>query len=136
MELIRTYAGFAMAASIALLLLPEGSLRKTAALAVGLLSTLLWLRGLESLPALPAVSAPASVLTETGFYADTAAADAYAHALSLAATQAAGCPVAVQTDAAGQIVGLDVDSDDPAAHARAAAVLGLEASADAPTEAR
>ena len=67
MELIRAFCGFSLASCAALLLLPEGTLRKTAALAFGLMTSLLWLDGLTHLE-LPEIdlSAPDSPLVATG----------------------------------------------------------------------
>ena len=46
MDLIRAFCGYSLAACAALLLLPEGTLRKTAALSFGLMTSLLWMEGL------------------------------------------------------------------------------------------
>lgn len=64
MELIRQYAGLSMVCGAAMLLLPRGKNRQTAALAMGLIIALFWctgLRGILRLPDIPA--APASLLT-------------------------------------------------------------------------
>ena len=64
MELIRQYAGLAMVCGAAMLLLPAGGTRRTAALAMGLMIALFWFTGVKGLVRLPdAPDAPASLLT-------------------------------------------------------------------------
>ena len=75
MEWLHSFAALSLCCGVAAALLPEGSLRKTASLVLGLLLTLCWVEslcGMAGLGALPDV--PSSVLAETGFRAD----DAYA----------------------------------------------------------
>lgn len=63
MELIREYAGLSMVCGAAMLLLPPGGLRRTAALAMGLVLMLFWLQGLTGLLHLPAApEVPATLL--------------------------------------------------------------------------
>ncbi len=48
-DLLRTFAAFSMAGAAMLSLLPQGSTRRTAAMAVGLLTLLVWLEGVLGL---------------------------------------------------------------------------------------
>lgn len=64
MELIRQYAGLSTVCGAAMLLLPHGKTRQTAALAMGLIIALFWCTGLRGILRLPDVpAAPASLLT-------------------------------------------------------------------------
>lgn len=66
MTLLKTFATMALLSGALLMLLPEGSLRKTAALVMGLLLTLCWVEGLLALFRLPIGGAyPDTVLTAT-----------------------------------------------------------------------
>lgn len=83
-DLLRTFSTLALISGAVLNLLPEGSLRKTAALALGLMITLCWAQGLMDMLDLPEPSASsASALAPTSL----SLADAQAEAL--AAMQAA-----------------------------------------------
>lgn len=74
MALLKTFATMALMASALLMLLPEGSLRRTAALVMGLLLTLCWAEGLVSLLHLPdGVALPETALSPTGVTVQTAA---------------------------------------------------------------
>ena len=65
--LLKTFATLALIASALLVLLPEGSLRRTAALVMGLMLTLCWARGLMVLLHLPdGGDMPDSALSPTG----------------------------------------------------------------------
>ena len=67
MVLLRTFATLALISGALLVLLPEGSLRRTAALVMGLLLTLCWAQGLMALIQLPPASdMPDTVLSSTG----------------------------------------------------------------------
>ena len=67
MPLLKTFATLALISSALLVLLPEGSLRRTAALVMGLLLTLCWAQGLLDLLQLSQGSdMPATVLSSTG----------------------------------------------------------------------
>lgn len=67
MALLKTFATLALISSALLVLLPEGSLRRTAALVMGLLLTLCWAQGLLGLIQLPPGSdMPDTVLSSTG----------------------------------------------------------------------
>lgn len=65
-ELLRTFSTLALISGAVLTLLPEGSLRKTAALALGLMITLCWAQGLMNMLDLPEASpSSASALAPT-----------------------------------------------------------------------
>lgn len=98
MSLIRSFAALSLACGAALLLLPEGSLRRAVSLAMGLMLALFWLQGLAGLLRLPQpdASAPPSVLTPTAAQPDATA------AFSALASHAAGVPIAVVADEAGR----------------------------------
>ena len=67
MALLKTFATMALISGALLMLLPEGSLRKTAALVMGLMLTLCWAEGIIMLFRLPVGGAyPDTVLTDTG----------------------------------------------------------------------
>ena len=55
-QLLRTFSTLALISGAVLTLLPEGSLRKTAAMALGLMITLCWAQGLLKLLDLPDIS--------------------------------------------------------------------------------
>lgn len=75
MEWLHSFAALSLCCGVAAALLPEGSLRRTAALVLGLALTLCWVEGLCGLTGLGELSdVSPSVLAETGFRAD----DAYA----------------------------------------------------------
>ena len=77
MALLKTFATLAILAGALLMLLPDGSLRRTAALVMGLLLTLCWAEGLAGLVDLPEGGAlPDTPLSVTGMSVQTAANDA------------------------------------------------------------
>ena len=77
MALLKTFATMALISGALLVLLPEGSLRRTAALVVGLMLTLCWAGGLMELARLPEPGPlPGAVLTPTGTTLQTAAEEA------------------------------------------------------------
>ena len=77
MALLRPFATMALISGALLMLLPEGSLRKTAALVMGLLLTLCWAEGLMGLLRLPETGlAPDTALSATGVTIQSAAEDA------------------------------------------------------------
>ena len=93
MELIRSFAALSLACGAALLLLPEGSLRRTASLAMGLVLALCWLQGLMGLFRLNLdVDAPETILVPSAASPDASA------ALSALASHAAGTPVSVSVE--------------------------------------
>ena len=73
MALLETFAAFSLASGVILTLLPEGSLRRTARLAIGLMMLLCWAKGLLSLlPDFPEAQG-GSVLSANGSSRDSAA---------------------------------------------------------------
>ena len=67
MALLKTFATLALISGALLVLLPEGSLRRTAALVMGLLMTLCWAEGLMAFLAWPPEGdVPDSALVPTG----------------------------------------------------------------------
>lgn len=67
MSLLHSFASLTLVSVLVLTLLPEGTLRRTASMAVGLLMLLLWAEGLPALFSLPdAAPSPASILAPTG----------------------------------------------------------------------
>lgn len=67
LTLLKSFAALTLVTSLLLTLLPEGSLRRTAAMVAGLLLLLSWSEGLRGLLRLPdATPAPSTVLTPTG----------------------------------------------------------------------
>lgn len=70
MELLKRFAALALVSGVLLTLLPEGSLRRTASMTIGLLMLLCWAEGISSLLAevslLPAGALAPSLLTQTG----------------------------------------------------------------------
>lgn len=121
MELIRSFAALALACGAALLLLPEGSLRRTASLALGLMLALCWLQGLMDWFHLGVtVEAPATVLAPSAAVPDASA------ALSALASHAAGTPVSIVLE--GDAPCLYADRPEEAAQA-----LGLAPEAIIPT---
>lgn len=77
MALLKPFATMALISGALLMLLPEGSLRKTAALVMGLLLTLCWAEGLLALFRMPEGGAlPDTALSPTGVTIQSAAEDA------------------------------------------------------------
>ena len=77
MELLTTFAAFSMAGTVLLSLLPEGGIKRTASLAVGLLTLMCWVEGLAGLLAnvLPDTQAGA-LLIPSAVSVDSAAQEA------------------------------------------------------------
>lgn len=70
MDWLHPFIALTLCCGLVLTLLPEGGLRRTCALVLGLIMTLCWadsLLELLSLPALP--ETPATILVETGYSA-------------------------------------------------------------------
>ena len=66
MHLLTHFAAFAMASTVLLSLLPEGGMKRTAGMAVGLLILLSWAEGIGALLNIKlTANFPASVLTST-----------------------------------------------------------------------
>lgn len=82
MNWLHPFIAFTLCCGVVLSLLPEGSLRRTAALVIGLVLMLCWADGIFALlhwPALPEL--PATALVSTGYDA-AAAQQAYADVLA------------------------------------------------------
>ncbi len=78
-QLLATFSAFSLAGTVALSLLPEGSLKRTAGMAIGLLTLLCWAEGVASLfKAAWATELPSTVLVPTAVSVDTASAAAEA----------------------------------------------------------
>lgn len=70
MELLRPFITLSLCCGLVLTLLPEGGLRRTAALVMGLIVTLCWMDGVLQLLELPAAfPTPAAALVQTGYSA-------------------------------------------------------------------
>lgn len=76
MEWLHPFITLTLCCGLVLSLLPEGSLRRTAALVLGLMVTLCWADSLAALfhwPALP--EAPSTVLVQSGYDASSTGGD-------------------------------------------------------------
>lgn len=81
-EILTTFAALSMAGSVVLSLLPEGGLKRTAGMAVGLISLMCWAEGIAALLGVDlSADRPATALAPTAINVQTAAEDA-ASALS------------------------------------------------------
>ena len=79
LNLLSTFAALSLAGTVVLSLLPEGSLKRTASMAVGLLTLLCWAEGITSLFGIDwTLDAPSTVLTPTAISLETTAASAAA----------------------------------------------------------
>ena len=75
--LLRSFASLALVSGVIMSLLPEGSIKRTAAMTVGLLMLLCWLEGLQGLLPLPEGTLPPySPLSGTGMTLASASAAA------------------------------------------------------------
>ena len=64
LKLLTTFAALSMAGTVMLTLLPEGGMKRTAGMAIGLLTLLCWTEGVASLFKLDwALSAPSRIST-------------------------------------------------------------------------
>lgn len=73
MQMLVTFAALSMAGTVVLSLLPEGGLKRTAGMAVGLLSLMCWAEGIASLLGIElSMDAPASILTPTAVSIESA----------------------------------------------------------------
>lgn len=73
MRLLTTFAALAMAGTVILSLLPEGGIKRTAGMAIGLLTLMCWAEGIASLLGLElAAKTPATALAPTAFSVQTA----------------------------------------------------------------
>ncbi len=79
LDTLATFAALSMAGTVILSLLPEGGIKRTAGLAVGLLTLMCWAEGIAVLLGIP-LSAPesAAVLVPTAISIEDAAAEASA----------------------------------------------------------
>ena len=70
LEILGRFAALSLVSGLMLTLLPDGSIRRTASMAVGLLLLLFWMDSLKgvvtALTALPDLSTPSPFLTSTG----------------------------------------------------------------------
>ena len=93
MELISSFAAFALASCAALLLIPEGALRRTASLAFGLMGSLLWLNGLLHIELPDFTMDPQPVFAVTGAaFSVSPALEAYERQLAASAGHAVQVP--------------------------------------------
>lgn len=84
MQLLTTFASLSIIGTVLLTLIPSGSIRRTAAMAVGLLTLLCWAEGVCALLGIElSPAAPAGILVPT----DTSVEDASSHALSALSAQ-------------------------------------------------
>lgn len=79
MHLLTTFAALSMAGTVLLSLLPEGGMKRTAGLAVGLLTILCWAEGIAQLLEIDLeADFPSSVLTSTAVTLEEASTEAVA----------------------------------------------------------
>lgn len=118
-EAIHTFAALALACGVVGTLLPEGALKKTAALVMGLLLTLCWADTLSSWLNWPLPSTqPETVLSSAQADVNdrSAALSAYERLLSAQASEASGASVQVELNSDGSVarvllpVGCDQDT--------------------------
>ena len=77
MEILSTFAALSMAGTVILSLLPEGSIKRTAAMVTGLLTLMCWAEGIAGLMDIElSASMPESVLAPTSVSVDESARDA------------------------------------------------------------
>ena len=73
LDILSTFAALSMAGTVLLSLLPDGGLKRTAGLAVGLLTIMCWAEGISRLLRIPFPSnAPGDVLIPTSWNVDAA----------------------------------------------------------------
>lgn len=78
-SILQSFAAFSLAGTLLLALLPEGAMRRTSAMAIGLLTLLFWTERLLSiLPWAVDTSVTPSVLSSTGISLEAAALEAAA----------------------------------------------------------
>lgn len=83
LRLLASFAALSMAGTLLLSLLPEGGMKRTASLVIGLLTLMCWTEGIAMLFDLELqLSVPNTVLTSTHITVDSIAADAAASLLS------------------------------------------------------
>lgn len=77
MELLTTFAALSMAGTVILSLLPEGGIKRTASMAVGLLTLICWAEGIAALFGIElSADMPESALVPTAITVQEAAAEA------------------------------------------------------------
>lgn len=81
MSLLKSFAALSLTAGLLMTLLPEGTMRRTAGMVVGLLMLLCWMDGVSQLLetagfSLPEVAAPDTLLCPTGASLEQAAQEA------------------------------------------------------------
>lgn len=76
MDWLHPFIALTLCCGVILTLLPDGSLRRTAALVIGLMMTLCWADSLSTLFKWPSITQTSgSMLTDTGWHANEALAD-------------------------------------------------------------
>lgn len=79
MQTIVTFAALSMAGTVILSLLPEGGIKRTAGMAVGLLTLMCWAEGIAALLGIElSASTPLTALVSTSINVDEAAQEAAA----------------------------------------------------------
>lgn len=79
MRLLMTFAALAMAGTVILSLLPEGGIKRTAGMAVGLLTLMCWAEGIAALLGIDlSAETPATALVPTAVSVQAAEAEASA----------------------------------------------------------
>lgn len=79
LELLTTFAALSMAGTVVLSLLPEGGIKRTAGMAVGLLTLMCWAEGISALLGIDlSAEAPATVLAPTSLSMEDVAQEASA----------------------------------------------------------
>ena len=87
MSTLLTFAALSMAGTVVLSLLPEGGIKRSAGMAMGLLTLMCWAQGIASLLHIDlAAAAPDTILSPTAITVESAAQDA---AAALASQEAA-----------------------------------------------
>ena len=130
LDLIVTFSAFTLAGSVALMLLPDGSVRRAVTFAFGVTSLMLWLQGLFSLE-LPAIDAQLLPMLFESSAGLPDAASTFAECerlLSERASSAAGCDATVSLDDKGRISSLVLEPCSEEAARLAAEAVGADAS--------
>ena len=73
LNLLTTFAALSLAGTVVLSLLPEGGLKRTAGMAVGLLTMLCWMEGITALFGIEwSIETPSTILAPTTVSVETA----------------------------------------------------------------
>jgi len=129
-EVLHTFAALALSCGVVSALLPDGAIRKTASLVMGLMMTLCWLESLTDhfqWPSLP--QAAETVLSDTALHGEdyTAALDVYERLLSSRASAESGQAIQVKLDADGAIAQLIIPQEcDQQSLLRACQAIGAD----------